>query len=150
MDGWQRVNGLDVLCVEPITGAEVVNAGLVLPHGYADETPSELGIGAAAVAIIVRELARPRETDAGVVQVQSAGRVNLRDTVVQLTGSRDAVRLGLITLGQILTDPRPLDLTGSAGPATPVSLARLDERTDGLVRDGRRGLRRRVRTDLVR
>ena len=124
-DEWRHLDGVDWLCVEPAqprTADEAepptVEAGLVLAHGYAHESPAELGIGAAAFGALARELSRPRETSGPqVVAVQAAARVFLQDTIIRLAGSRDAVRLGLERLNALLSHPDEIDLADRPEPA---------------------------------
>lgn len=120
MDGWQRINGVDWLCVEPVSGGDgSVEAGLIIGHGYAREAPVDLGLGAAAMTALVRELNRPRETgDLRVVELSAAAQVNLQDTVLRLVGSPDAVRLGLVALDALLSDPSWVDVDELPNPPT--------------------------------
>ena len=129
MDGWQRIDGTDWLCVEPGTQHRVepdadptvdsqVEAGLVFAHGYAHETPAQAGIGAVAARILVGELSRPRETDLGVVELSAVAQVNLQDTVIRIAGTIEAVRLGLAALDRVLRDPTGLDLSYLPSPPT--------------------------------
>ena len=120
MDGWQRTDGVDWLCVEPISGGDgSVEAGLVFGHGWAHEPPADQGIGVAAMGVLVRELTRPRETvDHRVVELNAAARVNLQDTVLRMTGSPEAVRLGLAALADLVGDPSGLDVTELPNPPT--------------------------------
>ena len=120
MDGWQRINGVDWLCVEPVSGGDgSVEAGLIIGHGYAHESPADLGLGATAMTALVQELNRPRETDdLRVVELSAAAQVNLQDTILRLVGSPDAVRLGLIALDALLSDPSTVEIDELPDPPT--------------------------------
>lgn len=111
MANWRTLNGVDWLVAGglPESPAEV-EFGLVLAHGYAQESPADLGIGSAAMAALSRELARPRETsDHRVVQVQTGVAVHLQDSVLLLRGDVESVRLAVAALDQLLSDPTHLD-----------------------------------------
>jgi hypothetical protein len=118
VDSWRTINGVDWLCTDRgAAGSAPGELGVLLAHGYAHESPAELGIGAAAAFVLARELARPRETaDHGVVQLEIATEVNLQDTVILMTGGAEALRLGLIALDGLLRDPRSLNVTGLPNP----------------------------------
>lgn len=94
---------------------EQVEFGVVLGHGYATETPAQLGIGAAAAAAIAQEIARPREISGHrVEQAAVAVEVGLQHTVWMLSGEPETVGLAARSLGALLREPGLLE---PAGPA---------------------------------
>lgn len=113
MDSWRTIGGVDWLCPGEIAERPAsAQVGVAVAHGYAHETPSELGIGAAAAMALARELARPRETsDHRVVQAQVATEVGLQHTALMLTGDHEAVRLAAVALDAMLLEPQTLEVT---------------------------------------
>ena len=97
MTVWRTVGGVDWLTLDP---AEVEDAdtgyarlGLVLAHGYAHESPADLGIGAVAAAVLEQVLGRPVETeDHRVVEPSVSARVGVQETVVAVSGEVAVVR----------------------------------------------------------
>jgi hypothetical protein len=118
VDSWRTLNGVGWLC--PDDAAErpaKAELGVVLTHGYAQETPAELGIGAAAAAALARELGRPRETaDHRIVELQVATEVNVQDTVILLRGDTEALRGAAAALDGMLQDPAALEVPRLPSP----------------------------------
>ena len=110
MTVWRTVGGVDWLTLDP---AEVEDAdtgyaqlGLVLAHGYAHESPADLGIGAVAAAVLEQVLGRPVETeDHRVVEPSVSARVGVQETVVAVSGEVAVVRRVAGTLEALLTTP---------------------------------------------
>lgn len=112
MDSWQRINGVDWVSPEdPDLQHPLAEIGLIFAHGYAHESPAELGITAAAASSLVRELSRPREAGGHrPLELEVATEVNLQDTVLVLRGNVEALREGARTVQSILARPDVLEV----------------------------------------
>ncbi len=117
MAGWHTVGGVRWLSVDAPEGQLDVELGLVIAHGYAHETPAELGIGAAAVAALTQLIARPLETaDQRIVEPVVSARVGLQETIIAVRGDLAAVRHGASMLERLLTTPEELEGAGRPDP----------------------------------
>lgn len=114
---WRTVGGVNWLSVETPDGHDDVELGLVIAHGYAHESPADLGIGAAAIAALTRLLARPIETpDHRIVEASVTARVGLQESIIAVRGDLAAVQHAAAMIERLLKSPEELEGSGRPDP----------------------------------